>query len=155
MSDIVDEINLVIKNEKIEELCGNQYIDVSISVRKIDKNKNIEESFKEYIKTNDDISHIEYVDEYEIEEIKYWATDLSDIIRDTKAVDDNIENIKRVNKLTDMLKENKIKAYRLVNPKNDDGIVEEYLYLEDGVTGCIRCYENENERFIISFVGSD
>lgn len=71
MSDIVDEINLVIKNEKIEELCGNQCIDVSISVRKIDKNKNIEESFKEYIKTNDDISHIEYVDEYEIEEIKY------------------------------------------------------------------------------------
>lgn len=78
---------------------------------------------------------------------------MGDIIRDTKAVDDNIENIKRVNKLTDMLKENKIKA--LVNPKNDDGIVEEYLYLEDGVTGCIRCYENENERFIISFVGSD
>ena len=43
----------------------------------------------------------------------------------------------------------------MVNTIECDGQVHEYLYLKDGITGFIRCYEPENERFIISFSGYD
>ena len=80
---------------------------------------------------------------------------MRDIIRYTKETEMNIQNIKRINKLIQCLKNNKVKAYRLINSKTDDGEKHEYIYLTDSVTGTIRCYEKEDERFIISFNGYD
>lgn len=148
---LVDSIKSIIKDENIEELCGSKYISVEITVDEISNQNEIEQSFKEYIKEKNN----DNLDNYKVEEIKYWIDDLRDIIRYTKETEMNIQNIKRINKLIQCLKNNKVKAYRLINSKTDNGEKHEYIYLTDSVTGTIRCYEKEDERFIISFNGYD
>lgn len=148
---LVDSIKSIIRDENIEELCGSKYISVEITVDEISNQNEIEQSFKEYIKEKNN----DNLDNYKVEEIKYWIDDLRDIIRYTKETEMNIQNIKRINKLIQCLKNNKVKAYRLINSKTDDGEKHEYIYLKDSVTGTIRCYEKEDERFIISFNGYD
>lgn len=167
MSKLVEEISSIMINENIEDLCSykyGNYIFFASEVRQINNKRNIEETFKEYMLENDyycskkDKTNIcnttkEELDKYLIEEIKYWVDDLYNLLGFSGVIDG--ERFKRAYKLVDKLKDNKVKAYRMINPTICDGQVHEYLYLKDGITGFIRCYETENERFIISFYGYD
>lgn len=167
MSKLVEEISSIIINENIEALCGykyNNFISFVSEVNEINNKQNIEESLKNYILENDyylskkekiNIYNTtkEEIDKYAIEEIKYWVDDLYNLLGFSGAF--NGERLKIANKLVDKLKVNKVKAYRLINSTICDGQVHEYSYLKDGIMGNIRCYETENERFIISFYGYD
>lgn len=168
MSKLVEEISSIMINENIEDLCGYKYGDFIFfesEVRQINNKQNIEEALKEYILKNDYYSSNKNknekiynttkkeLDKYVIEEIKYWVDDLYSLLGFSGVFEE--DRLKRACKLVDKLKENKVKAYRLINSTVCDGQVHEYLYLKDGITGFIRCYETENERFIISFYGYD
>ena len=52
--------------------------------------------------------------------------------------------------LAQLLRENEVKVYRLIDANINSGTVCDYRYYEGALDGAIRCYETPNERFIIS-----
>jgi len=167
MSRVVDEIKSVIKNEYITELCGYQidtYLNFNIDVYSIDKDKSIEQSFKEYILENDYWDELdkqknynnikEELKKYELEEIKYWVNDLLSMFHFTPGIPD-MKRYAKIHKLEEILVKNKVKVYQLVRPYELDGRAHTYLYLTGEILGEIRCFETEKERFIISCTACD
>lgn len=93
--------------------------------------------------------------EYKIEKIKFTEDDLFTILGYMPKISDSDTEAKlKVKRLSNKLQENNVKIYRLINI-NRDKLLDEYLYLRGEVTGSIRCYETENDRFIISCYGCD
>lgn len=167
MSSVVDEIKSVIKNEYITELCGYQidtYLNFNIDVYNIDKDKSIEQSFKEYILENDYWDELdkqknynnikEELKKYQLEEIKYWVNDLLSMFHFTPGIPD-MKRYAKIHKLEEILVKNKVKVYQLVRPYELDGRAHTYLYLTGEILGEIRCFETEKERFIISCTACD
>lgn len=159
---LVDEIRLIIEEEKIEDLCGGyeeRYLAFSIEVEEINENKEIEESLKDYILENDywDENHRlkewsnkkEELKKYEIEEIKYWINDLEYMFH-FRPYCRHYEIHMKMKRLIDKLRSSEIKVYRLIDSNIDDGILHEYAYYKGEIDGKIRCYDTGKERFIIS-----
>ena len=167
LSKLVNEINAIIKSEKTEEL-GWKYMGVNLIMKaeSMDKESDIEDAFKNYILENDcweskeDHSKqyctaIEKLDQYKIENIKYWIDDLR-ILIGLSVMKHVVEDEKKVYRLIKIMQENKVKAYRLVDSKiNNECYLCDYSYSEGFVGGHIRCYETDTERFIISFLFCD
>lgn len=164
MSKLVNEINLIIKNEKIEELGWKLLgINLSIKVEDINKRKTVEEAIKNYILENDcweskkdhskkHCTTKEKLIQYEVENIKYWKDDLC-ILIGLNIMHHVIEEEKIYN-LIKKLEENKVKAYRLIDSRINRGwYLCDYAYTEGCAGGHIRCYETD--RFIISFILCD
>lgn len=160
MSKIVDEIEKILKNEKINEICGygnEKGLNFEIEVCDIHKSGSIEQSFKDFIIENDywnDACKLknyatkkEELKEYKIEEIKYWVDDLLDLLRIERG---DFNKIQSINVLAQLLGENEVKVYRLIDANINSGTVCDYRYYKDTLDGAIRCYETQNERFIIS-----
>lgn len=161
MSKIVDEIEKNLKNEKIYLICGYvnepNGLNFEIEVCDIHKGGSIEQSFKDFIIENDywnDASKLktyatkkEKLKEYKIEEIKYYVDDLLDLFHIERG---DYNKINSINVLAQLLRENEVKAYRLIDANINSGTVCDYRYYKDALDGAIRCYETQKERFIIS-----
>lgn len=124
MSKLVEDIKLIIENEDIEDLCSYSYISYDIDVDDINKNENIEESFKDYILENDcclsnkaDKSNTtkEKLNKFELEEINYWVDDLYKLLG-FNLENFDIERSNRADKLINKLEENGTIYY--MNGKN-------------------------------------
>ena len=156
MSEIVGKINSIIKEEKIETLCGDMYIDYIIQAKEIDNSLKIEESFKKYIIENDSINKSNInLNDYIIEEVDNVEKDIYSIIENNRTglcdIRDKTEDVNKINRFIQILKENKAKGFKLINENNN----KEYI-LEDAILGGeIRCYETSDARFIVSFEGYD
>lgn len=166
MSKLVSEIKAIIKREKIEEL-GWKYTGVNLimEAKSMDKESDIEDAFKNFILENDcwesknDHSK-QYcttrkeLDQYKIENIKYWIDDLRVLIG--LSIMKYVVEDEKVYKLINIMQESKVKAYRLVDSKiNNERYLCDYGYSEGLIGGHIRCYETDTDRFIISFVYCD
>lgn len=96
-----------------------------------------------------------------VEEINNWTEDLRNIVIEPALYLTDPSNCLQVNKnkinrIIDYLEDKVIKSYLLINPNIKKGdYLYEYLYTESDITGCIRCYETNDIRFIISFTGND
>ena len=77
-----------------------------------------------------------------MEEIKDWKNDLLDSLKEL--IHSRYDKIEPINKLRKIVKDNSITVYTL-----------NMMYLEDGVTGCIKYYSTKDNDYIITFVGID
>ena len=152
-------IKKIIKEIDLENIMGDKYLCYDIIINRCNKSDNIEENVKEYIIKNDvcnDKTNINKNDlnDYELEEIKYWIDDLVFIIGNHREFEYDV--LTKINELYDILRNNILKAYTIINSKNGKiGVRNDYLYLEDGVTGLIRYYTTEKNDYIVTIVGYD
>lgn len=166
MSKIIEDINIIIKEEKLDWFDVACNLTYGMTICEIDNNSDIEKSFKEYIIKNDSYHTTQEetkinLKKYVVEEVENWAEDLRNIvIEPARFLTDPGNclqvNKKKINRIIDYLEDKVIKSYLLINPniKKEDYLYE-YLYTESDITGCIRCYETNDIRFIISFTGND
>lgn len=120
---------------------------------KIVKDKNIQDAFSEYVKKHD---YKEGKWDLVLEEVKQWEKEIEYFY---SSCDDKSLSPEA---LINVLKNNNVSAYKLnyAGPREGSPIEivdrnKEILYIEDGVTGWIRCYESEQDRIIIKWIGSD
>ncbi len=147
--DTVQEV--IIKNKLDKYVDG--YLCFDVFVDKLEKNKNIKEAFSEYVREHD------YRDgewDFILEEVEQWEKEIENFYNscDDKSLEPD--------ELINILKKNNIRTYKLnhAGPREGSPIEmvdknKEIVYIEDGVTGWIRCYESEDDRIIIKWIGND
>ena len=151
--NLFDSVQDVIIKHKLNEYV-NGYINFNVLVDKIDKKQDLQKAFSNYVIEHDDYRKGEW--NFVLEEIQHWDKELQYIYSSC----DN-ETLK-VDALIDLLRSHNVRAYKLTHagPREGSPIEmvdkgKEIVYVEDGVTGWIRCYESEEERLIIKWIGND
>lgn len=149
---LLEDLQDVIKKNKLDGYVDG-YIYFDVLVDKIVKDKNIQDDFSEYVKKHD---YKEGKWDFVLEEVKQWEKEIEYFY---SSCDDKSLSPEA---LINVLKNNNVSAYKLnyAGPREGSPIEivdrnKEILYIEDGVTGWIRCYESEQDRIIIKWIGSD
>lgn len=137
---LISEIAETMK-EKVDIYDEGSYLSYFLNVVNVQKG-DIEKNLKNYVLKHDCQEHRNYLKECKLEEIKDWKNDLLDSLKEL--IHSRYDEIEPINKLRKIVKDNSITVYTL-----------NMMYLEDGVTGCIKYYSTKDNDYIITFVGID